>query len=288
MRTLNYELRQLCYRNRDGSYATQADRQRMLQLIADQLTEAGFKDLRATGLRPKHVEALTERWKSESLSAGTIKNRMAQIRWWAEKVGRRNVVARENERYGIADRQLVSNVSRARELTQGDLARITDPYTQLSLKLQAAFGLRRAESIKIRPAWADRGDKLVLQASWCKGGREREIPIRTAAQGWLLREAKTLAGRGSLIPPDSRYVEQLHRFKYQCEQAGIHRVHGHRHAYAQARYRELTGWNAPALGGPTSRALTPEQKAIDREARLTVSRELGHEREQVTAIYLGR
>ena len=26
MRNLNYELKQLCYRNRDGSYATQADR----------------------------------------------------------------------------------------------------------------------------------------------------------------------------------------------------------------------------------------------------------------------
>jgi hypothetical protein len=97
-----------------------------------------------------------------------------------------------------------------------------------------------------------------------------------------------LVGRGSLIPRDSRYVEQLHRFSYQCAQAGIHRVHGHRHAYAQARYRELTGWNAPAAGGPSSRVLTPEQKATDREARLTVSRELGHEREQVTAIYLGR
>jgi len=65
-------------------------------------------------------------------------------------------------------------------------------------------------------------------------------------------------------------------------------VHGHRHAYAQARYRELTGWNAPAVGGPTSKTLTPEQKAIDRAARLTVSLELGHEREQVTAVYLGR
>jgi hypothetical protein len=288
MRILNYELKQLCYRNRDGSFATQADRQRILQLIADQLHETGFKDLQATGLRPKHVEALTRRWKAETLSPGTIKNRMAQLRWWADKIGRRNMVEGDNDRYGIADRQLVSNISKARELTQGDLAKITDPYTRLSLRLQAAFGLRRAESIKIQPAWADRGDRLVLRASWCKGGREREIPIRTAAQGWLLREAKALVGRGSLIPRDSRYVEQLHRFSYQCAQAGIHRVHGHRHAYAQARYRELTGWNAPAAGGPTSKTLTPEQKAIDREARLTVSRELGHEREQVTAIYLGR
>ena len=34
--------------------------------------------------------------------------------------------------------------------------------------------------------------------------------------------------------------------------------------------------------------ISREQKAIDREARLTISSELGHEREQVTAIYLGR
>ena len=30
----------------------------------------------------------------------------------------------------------------------------------MSLRLQAAFGLRREESIKLRPEWADRGDVL--------------------------------------------------------------------------------------------------------------------------------
>ena len=106
MRDLNYQLKQLRHRNRDGSYATQADRAGFLQFVADQLHEAGFRDLHATGLKPKHVEALCQRW-------------------------------------------------------------------------QAAFGLRRAESIKIQPAWADRGNALVLRASWCKGGRERSIPMRT-------------------------------------------------------------------------------------------------------------
>ena len=99
---------------------------------------------------------------------------------------------------------------------------------------------------------------------------------------------KGLAGKGSLIPADRSYVQQLRRFEYQCDRAGIHRVHGHRHQYAQERYRELTGWSAPAAGGPRSRELTREQKLIDREARLTISSELGHEREQVTAIYCGR
>jgi hypothetical protein len=37
-----------------------------------------------------------------------------------------------------------------------------------------------------------------------------------------------------------------------------------------------------------SRELSQEQKLLDHEARLQVSGELGHEREQITAVYLGR
>jgi hypothetical protein len=213
---------------------------------------------------------------------------MAALRWWAEKIGKPNVVAKSNEVYGIPDRRYVTNVSKARELTSDDLAQVTDPYTRMSLRLQATFGLRRAESIKIRPGWADRGDTLVLEDSWAKGGRARAIPIRNAEQRRVLDEAKKFAGKGSLIPAERSYVQQLRRFEYQCDRAGIHRVHGHRHQYAQERYRELTGWSAPAAGGPRSRALTREQKLVDREARLTISREMGHGREQVVAVYCGR
>jgi integrase-like protein len=288
MRDLNYELKKLCQRNSDGSYATRYARERILTMIANQLHEMDFRDLRAVNLKPKHVEALVARWKSESLAPGTIKNRMTELRWWAEKIAKQNVVARNNRDYGIPNRQYVSNVSRARELTSADLARITDPYTQLSLKLQAAFGLRREESIKIVPRLADSGDRLFLKASWTKGGREREIPIRTAEQRAVLDEAKALAGEGSLIPREMKFIGQLNRFKAQCARAGIEHVHGHRHQYAQARYQQLTGWACPARGGPTSKQLSAEQKMIDREARLTLSEELGHGRGQVTCVYLGR
>jgi len=288
MQALNYELKRLCARNRDGSFATQADRERILTLIANQLREMCFVNMQAQSLKPKHVEKLVERWTAEGLSTGTVKNRLTELRWWAEKIGKANVVAKGNDVYGIADRSYVTDVSKARGLTSGDLAKITDPYTRASLQLQAAFGLRREESLKIQPGWADRGDTLVLKDSWTKGGRSREIPIRTAEQRRALDEAKGVAGRGSLIPADRSYVQQLRRFEYQCDRAGIHRVHGHRHQYAQERYRELTGWSAPAAGGPRSKELTREQKLIDRDARLTISRELGHEREQVTAIYCGR
>lgn len=288
MRNLNYELKQMCRRNRDGSYSTQRDRERVLDLVADQLQELGYRHMAAASLKPKHVEGLVERWQAEGLAIGTIKNRMAELRWWAEKIGKQNVISRDNDHYGIGKRQYVTNVSKARVLSGNEISRISDPYTAMSLRLQAAFGLRRGESIKIRPEWADRGNQLALKDTWTKGGRAREIPIRNNVQRQVLDEAKSLAGRGSLIPADRSYVEQLRRFEYQCSAAGIHRIHGHRHQYAQVRYRELTGWMAPAAGGPKSKSLTPDQRIIDREARLTISGELGHEREKITTVYLGR
>jgi len=63
-------------------------------------------------------------------------------------------------------------------------------------------------------------------------------------------------------------------------------MHGLRYAYAQNRHEELTGWSCPTAGGPVTKDLTPEQREIDHEARLTFSRELGHEREAVTAIWV--
>src|SRR3982751_3612675 len=104
MRDLNYGMKQLCHRNRDGSFATQADREHILALMADQLHETGFRHMNAHSLKPKHVKKLVERWLAENLSAGTIKNRMTALRWWAEKIGKQNIIARTNAAYGIQDR----------------------------------------------------------------------------------------------------------------------------------------------------------------------------------------
>lgn len=287
MDDLTYTLRQLCLRNRDGSHATQADRQRSLNLAARQLREAGFRQMRTTSLKGKHVKALLQRWQTEGLSAGTIKNRMAHLRWWAEKVGKAGILPADNTRLGIPDRRYVTNESKAKELGYG-LDRIIDPHVRMSLRLQAAFGLRREESIKFQPRYADRGDHIAIKGSWAKGGRERTVPVTTPEQRAVLDEAYRLAGSGSLIPAHKTYIQQRHVYDGQCKAVGLSNMHGLRHRYAQMRYEVLTGWKAPAAGGPSAQQLTPSQHSRDWIARQTISRELGHERLQVTTVYLGR
>ena len=210
------------------------------------------------------------------------------MRWWAQKVNRQNVIARSNEHYGIPERRLVSDGSKAKTVNAKDLAKVRDPYVRMSLELQRAFGLRREEAIKFRLSFADRGEQLILKASWTKGGKSRAIPVRTHAQRDLLGRVRRCVGNGSLIPADRSYVQQLRVYERTTANAGLSRMHGLRHHYAQRRYEELTGWPSPAAGGPTKRMLTPEQKLIDQQVRLTISRGLGHERIQILGIYLGK
>jgi hypothetical protein len=289
MRDLNYDFKEICRHNRDGSYATQADRQNILDLVADQLYEMGFRGLRAQGFKPKHVEKLVERWLAEQLASGTIKNRMSHLRWLVQKIGKENIVARTNAAYGIRDRVYVTNIDKGKDLDRQQLEQVRCPYVEMSLRLQEAFGLRREASIKIVPTRADKGDTLLLQASWNKGGREIRVPIRAAEQRQLLDEAKALAKGKSLVAPGyATYYAYLKHFRAECERVGINGVHGHRHRYAQRHYHELAGWQCPARGGPTSKQLTKQQRVVDRDVRLQISAEMGHGRGQVTSVYLGR
>jgi site-specific recombinase XerC len=288
MRDLNYQLKMLCKHSHEGSFKTRVGRERQLSAMANQLYDLGFRQLKATSLKQKHVQALVDAWLKQNLSPGTIKNRMSCIRWWAEKVNRRNVVAGSNDFYGIPDRQFVSDQSKAKDLTKAQLSRVKDEHVRMSLRLQQAFGLRREEALKIRPRWADRGDHLQLKDSWTKGGRERTVPIRTREQRNLLEEAKRLAGYGSLIPRSRQFIEQLRIYERHTANAGLSKMHGLRHAYAQQRYRELTGWPSPHAGGPSKKAMTETQLQADHRARLTISAELGHVRAQITAVYVGR
>jgi len=262
MKDLNYQLSEMCRDNRDGSFSTQATRSRLLDLIASQLLEIGFRRMQPRSLKP--------------------------LRWWAKKINKPSIIAKENSVYGIGKRAYVAKISKAQELDEKKLSSLSDKYVRLSVRLQAAFGLRREESIKFSPNYAVQGNHIKLKSSWTKGGRARTVPITNEGQRRLLEEVKALARGGALIPPHLNYVQQLHRYEKHTAKAGLSQPHGLRHGYAQRRYFELTERVCPVAGGLPSKDLNPAQRALDHEARAIISSELGHAREAISAVYLGR
>ena len=74
VRDLNFDLKRLQADHDDGSHGTRAARSYALAQIADTLHELGFKGLRATGLRRKHVVALV---KAAAAGAPTASGRKA-------------------------------------------------------------------------------------------------------------------------------------------------------------------------------------------------------------------
>lgn len=287
MRTLNYQLKVLCEHNRDGSFANKASRAKALQRIADELTSLGFIHMNAHSLKRKHVVALIQLWRSKGISPRTQANRMAHIRWWAQKVGRMYLLDPTNASLGINSTSAKNTQSKAWTITPDQLAKIKDPYLRLSIRMQQSFGLRREESLKFRPSYADHIDYIDLKGSWTKGGRPRTIPVTTPDQRPLLDEVRTLVADKSLIPTGMSYVEQMRKYQNLTFQTNLRNLHGLRHAYAQRRYLMLTGWPCPFQDGKSKKEMTPEELERDQVARLQVSHELGHGRIEITSVYLG-
>jgi site-specific recombinase XerD len=272
-------------KDNENSYATRHDRAQILWRVAEEIVDLGYKILSIEQLKEKHIVAITHHWQEKKLRNSTIKNRLSALRRLTQLMDKPGLIP-DNKTLQIGSRQtpLIQN----RAIHNPDVSKITDPYVRVSLELQRHFGLRREESLKIKPHIADEGDKLKLLGSWCKGNRSREIPIHTEAQRYWLNEAKRLAYdiERSLIPESKSYIRHRYTYDKQLQNSGI-RSHGLRHAYAQKRYKELTGWNCPLAGGPRQKDFNYEQRRKDIMARMTLSSELGHGRLQIIKNYCG-
>ena len=290
---LDYQLVQLCNDNRKESKATTANRRAMFRLFAKQLEENGYNIRKMTphDLKGRHVNKLLEQWRKDGISTATIKNRMSALRWWAKEINNEGAV-KSNVELNIERRVFVTNESKAISLENIDLSKIDENIAQ-SLRLQDSFGLRREESMKFQPEfaldgqWIDNAKYIVLKPTWTKGKRGRTIPISNENQRKELRKAYALAQKngGSMIPKEKSYKAHKSNFEAVTHALGVGQTHGLRHGYAQTRYRELMGFDCPAVGG--SRSLSIDELAKDKEIRMLISEELGHSRINITSVYLG-
>ena len=125
--------------------------------------------------------------------------------------------------------------------------------------------------MKIQPEWADKGDKLRLRDTWCKGKRERILPIRTASQRAVLER-----GQGAGRDHGTR-VADPHREVHPAGQALRVPVPQGRASTA----RTACGTNTPSgasgnwrglparwTGGPKRKDMTPEMRRADYNAPL--------------------
>ena len=157
MKKLEHKILQICNRNRDGSHATQANRKAILSMCVEQLEQAGYKvnELKPHDLKGRHINALVKCWQNDGVSVGTMKNRLACLRWLAEKIGNKGLV-KSNDELGIEKRQYISNDNKSLDLadvSKADLEKLS-PHVLLSVELQKEFGLRREESMKFQPSYA--------------------------------------------------------------------------------------------------------------------------------------
>jgi hypothetical protein len=167
------------------------------------------------------------------------------------------------------------------------------------LNLAREAGLRMEEASKQdlgRLAKEAANGGAVTVRDGTKGGRgspteaPREIPATAAVRDAIEQaRAASPAGSRNLIAPAETFAafrdRELNPARATLQAHGIKGFHDARAAYACDRYRDLTGHRTPAEAG--HRAAPKEGKNGDRAARETIALELGHNREDVVASYVG-
>ncbi len=279
------QLDKLARHNRQGSFCTK-DRyydacKRFCGYLADE-----YRLQKLSNISGKHLVGYVLYLQENGKSASTIKTDLAAIRFFHDKVSNPKYtlptnselgVELERRRFGGIDRTW-SNVEFSKMLGK---ALADDRYDFiLALYLGRYAGLRIHECVRIDTATAERAlweNTITIKG---KGGKVRTVPINEQIAVAMRKQLDRTPRGHKLLVPDDMHTDrainllQLFIMKHRDEvrDAGSDRpltFHGLRHTYAAEKYRELTGNGMSAL-----------------EAHFAVSRLLGHERADVTNIYL--
>lgn len=268
-----------------------------------------------TDISQGQVIALVRYWTEvKHLASGTIDDRVSILRRFFIMMGRRNVIPTGSEWRELLRRHGIVLVSRSNMtvLAKGWRDMGVDPDKVIAavaakhevvachLEMMYMFGLRRKECVMLRPHESDQ-DSYILVRRGTKGGKERQVkfssnPEKRARQRAALEWAKRLADKhrdGELAVPGKSLETMLAHQRYVFRKFGIYAgvgglgvvPHGLRHQFACDLFEELTGWPAPVLGRLPMEHYKKNARIV-KEAMLEVSRQLGHERPQVSGAYI--
>lgn len=284
--TLVAQLDKLARHNRQGSFRTKARYyeacKRFCAFLAD-----NFHLQKLSNISGKHLVSYVLYLQENDLAASTIKTDLSAIRFFHDKMSDPKYKLPTNDELGVElERRRFGSTDRTWSVVEFHkmLGKARCEFQRwdyiLALYLGRCAGLRIHECFRIDTATAEqalRDNAITIKG---KGGKIRTVPIEDERIIMSLKKQLELTPRGHklLVPdgmPTNYAINHLQRFIYdnramiQEDASRPLTFHGLRHTYAAEKYQRLIESGMSKL-----------------DAHLTVSRLLGHERADVTNIYL--
>lgn len=271
------------------------------------IRDDGIRDLR--NVTREHVLAYAEqvnaRYEEGSINAKSAQNYLTAVNTTMELIrGDEALNVAPVSEAGLPRVSDIATESRCNSQQAHDDTRSSvSPGYSAQIKIMREFGARHRES-----ALLNAREKLVEAISTrqitldrgTKGDLTRIVPITRPSQIDALREAAALQGRAQNLTPEHKTLNQHMQACYRELRAHPdYHPHGDRHAYANDRYKFLSGVKSPVEIGVKHGAdhiryisqqlniNTQTARELDYSARMTVSKELGHHRISITNNYLG-
>ena len=301
-------------RDKTVSHKTRQERAEFLKrFFRDLRARAGFKTLPdPRNLGQKHVHAMVQVWRQDKLMPATIQTYLSFLRGLGKWMGKNGFI-RGPAHYGMELQEYQRHEAAQRDKSwsahgidiDAMLDKICgyDPHVGASLRLERAFGLRRKESVMLRPHVCvvpfkatglpeeeKEADDYVWISQGSKNGRPRGIPLNSPERFAALEFAKSVVHShdAHMGNPNRDLKHNLRRFsyvvaKFQLTGKGLGvTAHGLRHEVMNDAYELNARVPSPVRGGPE----VPVD--VDAKARLAVARLAGHSRKRAASAYCGQ
>ena len=280
---LEAQLDKIARHNRQGSYRTKERYYMAMKRFCHFLAD-NYHLQKLSNICGKHLVAYVIWMQEKGLFASTIKTDLAAIRFFHDKISNPKYTLPTNAELGVElERRRFGDTDRTWSVAEFNrmLGKALDrPDYILALYLARYAGFRIHECMRIDTAIARQAIREHAITIKGKGGKIRTVPINHQIISALEKCLDTTPTGSKLLVPDDvptdKAINQLQQFILRNREAVQDpdsdrplTFHGLRHTYAAKKYRQLIADGVSEL-----------------DAHLTVSRLLGHERADVTNIYL--
>jgi hypothetical protein len=245
---------------------------------AVRVVEQKFGLQKLANLGAKHVAHIVETWKAQHESKRSLDNKLSNLRWLVQKIGKANLMPRSNRELGIEPAPRHTRAGRfvSEEKWQEHLNSVQHPVVRAQFLLGRHFGMRFEETALFRPHVDVQQDRIVIVRG-TKGGKKRYVMIRTPEQVSAIAVAKAAAsGERGLIPERFPTLAKYANWFYgQLRAIGIGQefgtvFHDYRRTY---------------IGERVLRLVKHEGHSVEDAVHL-VTREVGHNRAEVMQWYI--